>query len=258
MRELEKSIRLSVDSAWSQGARNDYATLPSVLRLAETAAQHPMILKAIGPDIALRCKSIGYGENTLGDLRARVMMCPVREAAKEAVEALKLIAVDLASEIKDSKFGKPPDKIPGLFTSGITEAIVLKLLIHYGRQDADITEDAFFYKDDEKMSPRNMDFVWARCQAKDGAIYECKNQPARLVEALKDRQIPSHDVEWRKSELWLMLRVRSLLVGCHWTFGLNVVTLRPRGPVQANIRSKSLTVPVELAIVCLEDLSRPL
>ena len=258
MRELEKSIRLSVERAPSQEARNDYAKWPSILRLAEAAVRQTMILQAIGGDIASRCISKGYSDSTLADIRARVMMCPVREVAKEAVEALKEIASDFALEVKDSKYGKPPEDIPGLFTSGITEAIVLKLLKRYGRQDVDITEDAFFYKDGQKISARNMDFVWARCQAKDGAIYECKNQPSRLVEALRDQQIASHKPEWLKSELWLMLEVRRLLVGCHWTVGLNVVTLRPRKSVQAKIESKSLKVPTELAIVCLEDLSRPL
>jgi hypothetical protein len=158
--------------------------------------------------------------------------------------------------IKGSEY--PPEDIPGLFTSGITEAIVLRLLRRHGRQDVDITEDAFFYKANERMSARNMDFVWARCQEKNGAIYECKNQPSRLVEALRDQQIASHKAEWLKSELWLMLEVRRLLVDCLWTVGLNVITLRPRWSVQAKIESKSLTVPTELAIVCLEDLSCPL
>jgi hypothetical protein len=221
-----------------------------------------MVLQAVGPYIADICNSRGYAESTLAALRTKVIKVMTDrepEAARATVNALKEIATDFASEVKASQYGKPPEQIPGLFTSGITEAIVLKLLRRSGYQDVDITEDAFFYKAGEQMSARNMDFVWAKPQDKNGAIYECKNKPARLVEALKDRQIPSHDVEWRKSELWLMLKVRSLLVGCHWKVGLNVVTLRPKRSVQSEIASiPFIKVPNGLAIVCLEDLSRPL
>ncbi len=256
MRVLEQSIPLSVESAWSQGARNDYAKLPSIVRLAEMAAMHPMILQAIGADVALKCNRYGYTGATLADLKGRVMaFCPVLEAAKAAVEALHEIEADFALETQSSRFGKSPEDIPGLFTAGITEAIVLRLFIRGGRQETEITEDAYVYKAGMKMSARNMDFIWARCQAKSGAIYECKNQPARLMEALRCRQIPGHKTEWLKSELWLMLEVHRLLIACHWKVRLGVVTLRPRGAVQAKIKSiPSIKVPGELDIVCLEDL----
>lgn len=260
MRVLEKSIPLSVKSAWSQGARNDYAKLPSILHLAETAARHPMILQAIGSDIALKCNKDGYTESTLAGLRAKVMvLCPVLEAAKATVDALKQIAVDFASEIKDSRFGKPPAEIPGLFTSGITEAILLERLNRTGYVNKDITEDAYFYKAGKKMSARNMDFVWARQQEKRGAIYECKNQPSKLVQGLMAQNTRGHEAEWLNSELWLMLEVHHLLVNCHWKVSLSVVTLRPRGSVQAKVDSiPFIEVPGELAILCLEDLSCPL
>jgi len=225
------------------------------------AAQHPMILQAIGADIALKCNRLGYTKSTLEDLRAKVMgRTPVPEAARRrTVEALHGIEADFALEIKSSGHRKPPDEIRGLFTSGITEAIVLKLLIHSGRQDAHITKDAYFYKAKVQMSPKNVDFVWARPQYKNGAIYECKNQPARLVRALMDKNTPGHEAEWKKSELWLMLTVRDLLIDCQWKVGLNVVTLRTRGPVQAGIAAiPFIKVPGELTIVCLEDLGHPL
>jgi hypothetical protein len=262
MRIIEKSIPLSVRCAGLPGARNDYARLPSIVRLAETAVRHPMVLRAVGPYIADICNSRGYAESTLAALRTKVIKVMTDrepEAARATVNALKEIATDFASEVKVSRYGKPPEQIPGLFTSGITEAIVLKLLRRSGYQDVDITEDAFFYKADEPMSARNMDFVWAKPQDKNGAIYECKNQPARLVRALRDQNTPGHKAEWEKSELWLMLTVRDLLVNCRWKFNLSVVTLRPKRSVQSEIASiPFIKVPTELAIVCLEDLSCPL
>lgn len=259
MRVIEASIPLEVESATSGGARNDYATLPSIVGLAEIAAEHPMVLQAIGPHIAKVCNDHGYSENTLGALRSKVMtlMPCVPDAAKATINALNMVSADYVLETRSSRFGKPANEIPGLFTSGITEAIVHRLLTRSGREDSDITEDAIFYKAGEKMSAKNLDFLWARSMDKQGALYECKNQPARLIDDLKHKGTPGHDADWRNSELWLMLEVRGLLVNCSWVLNLHVVTLRPEGAVEAKIGCiPFITVPPELGVVCLENLSR--
>lgn len=252
---LDETLGIFIEEAWVPEARNPFTELPSVKTLAKNAVESKKILGALASFVARESRTLGYSRSSMQTLRTRIFLLRLpTELKKETIESLNEIADAYSSclenqtltleEIKDLRYQ---------ISAGISEAIVLRFLITSGRNQEDITPDArIYFPDTEKPSSRNIDFVWSLPNEKVAEIYECKNQPTRLVANYQTREATGNEAVWKKEQLYLMLKLRGILTKVSWDVGLGCITLRSRQAVMPGI--ERVTKPDELVIYCREDL----
>jgi hypothetical protein len=242
--------------AW-QGVGNRYANVPEVRSFAQLLAQSKQLLVMAGPVLSGHCVKHGFDEMALQSLRARAMSLSSRTItdieAKRVVDLLNALSHAYVSDLRSISSDEERKKLPGMYVAAISEQVLLTWLTSSGRLPDDMIFDAVFSASEDKtnrkakISSRNMDVFWWQAAAREAALYECKNQPARLFQGIDHYNIPGRLREWKHSELYLMAEVRARLGDRGWTVETAVVTLRPRASVESAINRRLQCTPESLA-----------
>ena len=256
-RIVDKSIPLSVERATARGTSIPYAGLGSVQALADLIIAHQAVLRAVASFAANNGRLMGYSRENLSNLRARVMALFTylpNGVAKKTIGTLDGVATDYTAILDDPPI--PPEakaNLAGDFTAGISEAVVYKLLVNNGRLAQDVVLDTMFFQGEKKLTACNVDFFSTLRRQKVAELYECKNQPRRLLERYDTRNVAGNEPDWKREKLYLMLTVHELLTTAKWRVHLGCVTFRTRSAIQDAL-SPFGTPPAELTIYCQEDL----
>lgn len=244
-RQIDSSIPLYVESARTSEAQNRYATHGSVVRLAKIATEHPSLLRVLAGFVSIQARHVGYTKKSVGELRRRALGLSggavPGSVVKQMDKVMEEIAETCSSDAQGSATPEARKRIPNDMTAGITEAIVLRLLLASRRRRSDITENAFVYtgaSGRKKINARNLDFVYAEQAKKIAEAFECRNQPARLMDEYYTREAYGNDAAWKKCKLYLMLKFEELLSQKGWRVLLACVTLRSRQRVIREINRR--------------------
>ena len=128
------------------------------------------------------------------------------------------------------------------------------LLIQSSREQEDLVSDARFSLNGIAF-PTNVDVVWVVRPIKHLEMLESKLHPDNLLQAYFTREYEGHDHAWRKSKLYMMLQVHTVLTEQHWQVRLYLTTLQSRGYLDSYLAGQS--PPDVLKVCAVEDLCLP-
>lgn len=152
-------------------------------------------------------------------------------------------------------------KLAGLFTSGISEAIVDYVLEHSPRQPNCTIKDTAVLVAGSPLNSCNIDFFYAPDPADEAEAYECKNSPTGIFSefmGLHAHPDPSKQLAWERSKLYLlkMLKVHLDAIGIPTHLGL--ISLHPRSIVHKKLRRMAdqmgAAIPGILAVYGRDDI----
>lgn len=245
-RILDSRIQVSIESAWSLGAKNPFADLDCVKKLAFLIISNEDILQVIAPFVTEIFIAKGYSKETIVPLRRRMLLIEPLSLVKEAINALESIADEYEQAIKS---GRHYDNLAGDISSGISECVVFNLLAVNGKTEAETTKDAFVYQESKIISSKNIDFIWANTLENAVGIYECKNQPNQLLHQYELHDRFGCEAEYKNTKIWLILKLFQLFNNAGWKVHIAVISLRTR-----DNHKHHLNIPSGFDIYYQEDL----
>lgn len=246
--------RVQIKRCREKGCRNDFARLEPIRRLAALAAEHHVIFNAVAGYAATTGAKLGYSQDIQSDMTKTLRVLAAKYATRSEYQ-LAITCCEGITHAFDASLaerGANRDELAGLFTAGITEAIVRKVLLKGERTPARLIPDAEVYNNGKRVAGRrNIDFFWSTAEEDEYQLaeaYECKNGPAKLVQDLGFQERRWLRREWKRSKLFLMLQLHNLLTRKGIRVHLGVVTLKPQAHVDRDIERTGLSPPEELHI----------
>ncbi len=251
---LEPMIPVTVESTWLPDLRNPYVEIPGVRVTARLASQYPVFFTHLAMFICNSAKKQGYSRAIIERAKRFVPRLPglgYHDVA-HIERALDQLAEDYERQLarKDLSDSKRRN-LPNDFTAAISEALVARYLLKSGRQASELVSDGHFRIGDKARSSSNVDIVWHRIGRSRLDLYECKHGPQRLLNPWTTKDHPGNQVNWKNSQLCLMLSVRDALTAVKWSVYLCCVTLRQRNAVEDALAL--LGCPPEMTVFAQED-----
>jgi hypothetical protein len=242
-RTLVDSPPLVVEPAWALGARNPLTEHPSVRALAILLVDDPPLLQCFAVFVVTIGNKKGYLQTQMDDAKRRIQLLAVVPAQRRRMVIKALSELGVAySEWLRTETEAERSKLPGRTSAAVLEAVIITLLTKCERQADDLVPDAHFTVAGETSS-RNVDVVWVLERVNRLEMYECKIHPDRLLAPYFKRSWMGHESEWKKSKLYMMLEVQSILTKHHWNVRLFLATLHSHGFVDAYLANQGSPPP---------------